>query len=217
MLIAVVKNYVKTGEFELAKQIAEMIKDPDDEDEDDWKLEAVRALADGYAASGQFDKALEFAESLENDECHKDEALWAIGYRYAEIGQYELILQMVDRFLVSGGDPLGAIAELMVKQNLSCDRIIEIAKTLEKESYQKAMLSSIVYEYANTGNNSDKLFTFAKSVNDESIKYEALKHLAKSCLEAKEYDRVLEIAKSIGLEKVRVTSFGFIIPPDWSS
>lgn len=211
-LIKIVKNYVASGQFEQAKEIAGMIKDPDDEDENDWKWEAMRDIAGGYAKAGQFDKALEFAENLEN-EYHKDEALWAIGYRYAELGQFELILQMAEPFIVSGGDPLGAIAELMVAQELECERIIEITKTLENESDQRALLRSIINQYANTENNSDKIIKFARSATDESIKYVALEHLAKSYVEAKEYDRVLEIAKSIGLEKVRVTSWKYIIPP----
>ncbi|MEG3966149.1 MULTISPECIES: hypothetical protein [unclassified Microcoleus] len=216
VLIKVVKNYAAAGEVELAKQIAGMIKDPDDEDDDDWKLEAMRDIAYGYAKAGQFDKAIEFAESLEN-EYHKEDALWAIAYCYAEIGQFELIIKIAPPFMESGGDPLGAIAELMVKQELEVDRIIEITKTLENESDQKAMLRSIVYQYANTENNSDKLIKFARWVTDESVKYAALKHLAKSFIQAKEYERVLQIAKSIGLEQVRVTSWRLIIPPDSSS
>ncbi len=211
VLSVVVKNYVDGGDFEWAKQIAEIIKDPDD-DEDDWKWEAVSDIAYGYAKAGQFDKALEFAENLEN-EYHKDEALWAIAYRYAELGQFEWIIKMAPASISAGDDPLAVIAELMVSQELECDRIIAITKTLENEFDQRALLRSIIYQYANTENNSDKIIKFARSATDKSIKYVALEHLAKSYVEAKEYDRVLEIAKSIGLEKVRVTSWKYIIPP----
>lgn len=216
VLTVVVKNYVEAEDFERLKQIVEMIKNPDDDD-DDWKWEALRDIAYGYAKSGQFDKAFEFAENFDCDSFKKNEALWAIAYRYAEIGQFELILKMAPPFLVSGGDPLGVIAELMVAQDLECDRIIEITKTLEYESEQRSMLMSVIYEYENTENYFEKIQNLARSVTDESIKYEALKHLAKNFLETKEYDRVLQLAKSIGLERVRVTSWGFIIPPHWSS
>ncbi|MCU0544999.1 MAG: hypothetical protein MUE44_22965 [Oscillatoriaceae cyanobacterium Prado104] len=215
-LIKVVKNYVAAEQFEWAKEIAGMINDPDDDEENDWKWEAMKDIADGYAKAGQFDKALEFAESLEN-EAHKEQALWAVGYRYAEIGQYELIMQLVEPSLVSGGDPLGAIAELMVKQDLSFDRTIEITKILDNKSDRRALLMSIIYEYAKSENNSDKIIEFARSTADESVKYAALEHLAKSSIQAKEYDRVLEIAKSIGLEKVRVSSWKCMIPPGRSS
>ncbi|MEG4010569.1 MULTISPECIES: tetratricopeptide repeat protein [unclassified Microcoleus] len=211
-LIQIVKNYVASGQFEQAKEIAGMIKDPDDEDENDWKWEAMSDIAGGYAKAGQFDKALEFAENLEN-EYHKDEALWAIAYRYAELGQFESIIKMAPASISAGDDPLAVIAELMVSQELECDRIIAITKTLENEFDQRALLRSIIYQYANTENNSDKIIKFARSATDESIKYVALEHLAKSYVEAKDYDRVLEIAKSIGLEKVRVTSWKYIIPP----
>lgn len=216
VLTVVVKNYVENEDFERLKQIVEMIKNPDDDD-DDWKWEGLRDIAYGYAKSGKFDKAFEFAENFDRDSFKKNEALWAIAYRYAEIGQFELIIKMAPPFLVSGGDPLGAIAELMVAQDLECDRIIEITKTLEYESEQRSLLCSILYEYENREHSLEKIQNLARSVTDESIKYEALKHLAKNFLETKEYDRVLQIGKSIGLEQVRVTSWGFIIPPDSSS
>lgn len=213
MFIAVVENYVEAEEFEQAKQLAETIKNPDG---DDYKVHALSEIAYGYAKAGQFELAVEFAESLDCD-FHKNEALWEIAYRYAEIGQFELALQMANPSISSGDDSLQAIAEMMVAQELECDQIIRITKTLENEYDEKSMLSSMVYHYANTANYFDKLLKFAQSVTDESIKYEALKHLAKNYLEAKEYDRVVQIAKSIGLERVRVTSWRLIIPPASSS
>ncbi|MEG4441403.1 hypothetical protein QUB47_13465 [Microcoleus sp. AT9_B5] len=213
LFIAVVENYVEAEEFEQAKQIAETIKNPDG---DDYKVHALSEIAYGYAKAGQFELAVEFAESLDCD-FHKNEALWEIAYRYAEIGQFELALQMANPSISSGDDSLGAIAEMMVAQELECDQIIRIIQTIENEYDEKSMLNSMVYHYANTANSFDKLLKFARSVTDESIKYEALKHLAQSFLEAKEYDLVVQIAKSIGLERVRVTSGRLIIPPDSSS
>lgn len=210
VFISVVENYVEAEEFEQAKQLAETIKNPDG---DDYKVYALSEIAYGYAKTGQFDKAVEFAESLDCD-FHKNEALWEIAYRYAEIGQFELALQMANPSISSGDDSLGAIAEMMVAQELECAPIIRIIKTLGNEYDEKSMLSSMVYHYANTANYFDKLLKFARSVTDESIKYEALKHLAESFREAKEYDRVVQIAKSIGLDRVRITSGKLIIPPD---
>ncbi|NJK75066.1 MAG: hypothetical protein HC849_29050 [Oscillatoriales cyanobacterium RU_3_3] len=83
--------------------------------------------------------------------------MWAIAYCYAEIGQFESIIKITPASISAGNDPLAVIAKLMVAQELECDRIMEIAKTLEKESYQKALLISVVYQYANHEKNSDKL------------------------------------------------------------
>ena len=207
-LIQVVGNYVAAEQFEPAKQITEMIIYSEDEDD---RGEAFNAIAYGYSKIGQFEQAIQFAQSLDDD-YKKDDALWTIAYRYAEIGEFEQALQMIEP-LTSQDGMLEVIAEQMILQEIEDDRIFQIISVLKDEYDRKTMLSSIVYHYAHAENKADQLIKFAQSVNDESIKYKALEYLAKNFIDAKEYDKVAEIGRNIGIDKVNVTSWRFIIHP----
>lgn len=195
-LIEVIKNYAESGEFERAKQLTETIEYSQDNDD---RFEAFNAISDGYVKAGQFEQAIQFAGSLD-DNFNKTEALSVIAYRCAEFGQFDRAFQVIQTiYEINDGSVcdifLDCILDFVAKAQ-ERERVLKIIQTIENESYRNFMLGWSAADYANAGQ-FDRAISIAEMMTDGSFSSYALSWEVESAIASKQYDRAVEVAQTI--------------------
>ncbi|MEO6860738.1 MAG: hypothetical protein ABI180_04185 [Microcoleus sp.] len=195
-LIQVIKNYAEAGEFERAKQLTETIEYSEDYDD---RYEAFNAITDGYVKAGQFEQAIQFAGSLD-DNFNKTEALSVIAYRCAEFGQFDRAFQVIQTiYEINDGSVcdifLESIFDFVAKAE-ERERVSKIIQTIENESYRNFMLGWSAGDYADAGQ-FDRAIRMIKMMTDESYSSYALSWEVESAIASKQYDRAVEVAQTI--------------------
>jgi tetratricopeptide (TPR) repeat protein len=164
--------------YQEALQIAQKI-------EDGWgRSWALREIAIAVAEAGQFDRALQIAQKI--DELDRSSVLVGV---LAKAGQFDRALQIAQKIEDASGRSwaLSDIAIVLAKAG-QFDRALQIAQKIEDESIRSWALVGVLAKAGQF----DRALQIAQKIEDESIRSWALVGvLAK----AGQFDRALQIAQ----------------------
>ncbi|MGK7874262.1 MAG: tetratricopeptide repeat protein [Xenococcaceae cyanobacterium] len=135
------------------------------------KEETLVEIADQLAVAGEYNRAKQLVETIEEYETYKAQGLARIARRYAEAGNNEQ-------------------AEEMFSQAL------QFAQTLDGEFFQPRAIATIAIEYAAAGEWFEAV-ELAKTIQDDSEKGMALAGIAGALSEADQFQQGVQLAQTI--------------------
>ena len=237
-LTGIVKGYLTIQQVDRAIEIAQMVRDGKidlpygDVVEVDYRAyinygTLTPLIAAFYAEAGQFESALQFANSLGRG--HRDDALLVIAQQYVSIGQHTKALQIAERIeelefqnkseviydILAGAIESGNLEwarQATLRLNWKAQATESITQELEQAStsslvYRDRLLLMIAREYAESKQFTQALNTTAQISMDESgkvLKVKALQAIARQYANAgqpkaavKLLNQAVEIARSI--------------------
>lgn len=198
----IVEYYAETGQFERAKQIAEMMTTVE---EDDYKGEALANIAYAYAKAGEFENALQFARAM-GDNYYKAESLSSIAWRYSEIGEFVkafAIARESSEVLNSGivEETLEGIIDLAAESlaGLEVEDAIAATQEIRDEDYQNSILQCLARNYAEQMQR-DRLLKIARLTANKKIQSIALNWLISNLVNSGEIQQAQDILRNFKIE-----------------
>jgi tetratricopeptide (TPR) repeat protein len=184
--------------YQEALQIAQKI-------EDGWgRSWALREIAIAVAEAGQFDRALQIAQKI--DELDRSSVLVGV---LAKAGQFDRALQIAQKIEDASGRSwaLSDIAIVLAKAG-QFDRALQIAQKIEDESIRSWALVGVLAKAGQF----DRALQIAQEETENELDHSlALKYIAAALAEAGQLDRALEVAETIDHPIARLQALAAIV------
>lgn len=201
VLKAIAIQYATAGEFKLALQTTQGIKNRSEKDD------TISEIAIQYAASGRLDQAIRLIQTLPNEDKRND-ALVRIAQYYADLSKYDQALQIVES-LKSNYDKADALSEI-VRQALKVGQAVQVVgpiRAINDDCTKSRVVTSLTrrYNQPDLETNQEKqtlerllvAFQIAQSIKAESLKTEALSAVAIGYVDAGQIDLSWKLTQTL--------------------
>ncbi|HLO51245.1 MAG TPA: hypothetical protein VK211_22715, partial [Kamptonema sp.] len=185
------------------QQITRILQVGDDEITCEHQVVALAEVAGECANGEQFEfamQALRVADSIEfgkesRAKAFKLNALSKIAVKYAEIGQFDLAIQVVEKIDAIGwrASPLKNIACKLAKAG-QYDRAFKLIETIERANEKNEALEELAKQYAETGHY-DKALQITKSIKMIDYQDSAFLKIVQNYIKSGHYKQAFQIAK----------------------
>jgi tetratricopeptide (TPR) repeat protein len=193
----IARDSLKVGYYDLAFQVVEALKD------EHLASTILGEIGVAYAQAGQIDKAKQvLSQALQKAQAVEDKSWREVTYReiavrYSEIGQYEQAIEtanLAKEFIVNKNEALEKIAVRMAKDG-HLEKAIQLAEDIK--GYQRSSALDTIARYLVEAGDYDMAFNAFKGMEEFYLAKEVADILIEKYAQAGQYDRVIEVSKSL--------------------
>ena len=179
-----------------------------------WVASALTRLGDIEHANTIFAQALDRVEGIEQEE-NKYEAYKSIALAFAQTGQFERTKQIVESIVdrEAHDETLSLIASTLAQAGAFQDAL-QMTKRIEVPLAKSKTLTTIALALAKAGYKYQAIFAqalqTAREISSIPVRSEALREIAISFSQAKEFDGALQIVEGIEDNSVKIEALSVI-------
>ncbi|MGB3692151.1 MAG: hypothetical protein WA999_05460, partial [Spirulinaceae cyanobacterium] len=182
------KGLAVDGQVDKALQLTESVEIPY---YNPASANLLRTAAVNFAKLGDFERALEIAQSI--DESYRWRTIGDIAIELAAVGEVEQSLALAESVDQYQDDLLTIIASKFVEAG-KVEQALALTERKDDASFQAKILVGVVIGLGTQGD-FNRALTIAQSIEDESVKAVAMGQIAGELIKAKQFNKGMEVTQ----------------------